>query len=431
MKLAIIADDLTGANDSGVQLARNGLKTTVLFDKDMEAARSYEAIAFDTDSRASEPLEAYTAVKAAAQFLLQSGFDHIFKKVDSTMRGNIGAELDAFYDALQPDFVMFAPGYPKNDRTVLHSSSYLKGIPLGETEIANDPKTPVTISNLTELIGLQSSHAAGTLTVDDLNLGASHLLRKLDEYAQQGIVYIVVDAMEEKHLEQILQDLKAAPYRLAWAGSAGLANYLPAYYGLPIRSQNLEIQGQPGLVLTVVGSVNRNSRKQLRYLLERSDIHAVSFESWRAVSSPADCEAEINRVYEEALRGAQQGLDVVIFSTGDPEHIQQAWTIGETAGFSRTDISNQIVKALAAVCAPLLEQNLFKGVSMSGGDTAKQVCLRWGIKGFELLDELEIGVPISTFLGKKELYVVTKAGGFGTEAVFGHAIDRLKGVHSE
>ena len=68
---------------------------------------------------------------------------------------------------------------------------------------------------------------------------------------------------------------------------------------------------------------------------------------------------------------------------------------------------------------------------MSGGDTAKQICERWGIKGFELQGELEIGVPISTFLGKEDLYVVTKAGGFGTEDVFIHAIQRLKGaVHA-
>ena len=49
MKLAIIADDLTGANDSGVQLARHGLKTTVLFDMDEKSVKNYEAVVFDTD----------------------------------------------------------------------------------------------------------------------------------------------------------------------------------------------------------------------------------------------------------------------------------------------------------------------------------------------------------------------------------------------
>ncbi|OWR32634.1 serine kinase [Saccharibacillus sp. O23] len=430
MKLAIIADDLTGANDSGVQLSRNGLKTTVLFDMDAEAVGTYEAVAFDTDSRAAEPRQAYDRVRAAAEFLLDSGFPDIFKKVDSTMRGNVGSEIDAVYDALKPDFVMFVPGYPKNNRTVLNSTLYLDGVPIGETEIAKDPKTPVTLSNLIELLELQTSRRIGKLTLDDLALGREHLLAELGRYAQEGAAYIVVDSTEERHLEQILADLKDAPYRLTWAGSAGLAHYLPAYYGLPSRTQTPRIDGQPGAVLTVVGSVNRNSRAQLRRLLERPDVHAVAFDSWKAVASPAEKEAEIRRVFDEALAGAERGLDVAVYSTGTPEHIEQAWRVGEAAGFERTEISNEIVKALADVCAPLLERGLFKGVSMSGGDTAKQVCLRWGIKGFELLDELEIGVPISTFLGKKGLYVITKAGGFGTERVFEHAIDKLRGVQA-
>src|SRR6476619_7377554 len=98
MKLAIIADDLTGANDSGVQLARHGLKTTVLFDLDEGNINKYEAVVFDTDSRSLTRKEAYNQVSRAANFLLNAGFTNIFKKLDSTMRGNIGAEIDALYD---------------------------------------------------------------------------------------------------------------------------------------------------------------------------------------------------------------------------------------------------------------------------------------------------------------------------------------------
>ncbi|MDO3412325.1 four-carbon acid sugar kinase family protein [Saccharibacillus sp. CPCC 101409] len=427
MKLAIIADDLTGANDSGVQLSRNGMKTTVLFDMDESRIGSYEAVAFDTDSRSVKADEAYRRVNAAARFLLDAGFRNIFKKVDSTMRGNIGAEIDALYDALKPDFVMFAPGYPKNNRTVLDSMLYLDGVPVGETEIAKDPKTPVTLSYLPDLLGKQTKRSIGTLTADDLVRGRAHIWSKLEQYRRDEVTYLVIDSTEERQLEQILADVKKAPYRLAWAGSAGLANYLPAYYELPSKPQRLEIEINRGPVLTVIGSVNRNSRAQLRHLLDGADVHAIPFESWKAVASGGEQEREIGRVYREALEAAERGRDVVIYSTGSPEHIEEAWRVGEAAGLDRTEISNEIVKALGAVCAPLLEENRFKGVSMSGGDTAKQICLRWGIKGFELLDELEIGVPISTFLGKEDLYVITKAGGFGTDRVFIHAMERLKG----
>lgn len=66
MKLAIIADDLTGANDSGVQLARHGLKTSVLFDMDEDHITKYDAVVFDTDSRSIAAEKAYERVAGAA-----------------------------------------------------------------------------------------------------------------------------------------------------------------------------------------------------------------------------------------------------------------------------------------------------------------------------------------------------------------------------
>lgn len=429
MKLAIIADDLTGANDSGVQLARHGLKTAVLFEMDGANTKHYEAVVFDTDSRSIKHTEAYEKVKQAAQFLVDAGFDFIFKKLDSTMRGNIGAEIDAIYDVLKPHFMMIAPGYPKNNREIHHSTHYLNKIPLGETEIAKDPKTPVTISYLPDLLQQQTDRAIAAITIDDLVQGEAHIADMLKQYADQGIPYLIIDSTEEEHLQQILAYTKHLPYQFAWVGSAGIANYLPEHYGISVKQKLSTIPANNGPILTVVGSVNINSRVQLNKLLEEGNVYAIPFESYKALSSPADREHEISKVYKLAYEKAVAGLDVVIYSTAEQADIEQAWKVGEAQGLSHTEISNEIVKAIGNVCSMLLEKQLFKGVSMTGGDTAKQICSLWGIKGFELLDELEIGVPISKFLGIEHLHVITKAGGFGSERVFIHAINKLKGDH--
>src|SRR4051812_12242875 len=102
MKFAIIADDLTGANDSGVQLAKIGLKTSVVFRRNMQAVREQEAVVINTDSRSISKGEAYRRVKEAAIILKAFSTEIIFKKVDSTLRGNIGNEIDAVYDVFQP-----------------------------------------------------------------------------------------------------------------------------------------------------------------------------------------------------------------------------------------------------------------------------------------------------------------------------------------
>lgn len=429
MKLAIIADDLTGANDSGVQLARHGLKTTVLFDMDEANVKHYEAVVFDTDSRSIDHEEAYDKVKQAAQFLLKSGFKSIFKKLDSTMRGNIGAEIDAVYDALQPDFMMIAPGYPKNNRVIRNSTHFLNGIPLGETEISKDPKTPVTVSYLPDLLKKQTKRDFGTVTVDDLAKGEQHIQNKLQKYFKSNIPYLIIDSVEEYQLEQILSFTKSLPYQFAWVGSAGIANYLPAYYEIPGKQNNLSIPANQGPILTVIGSVNKNSRAQLKALLESTTTYPIPFESYKAVSNESERKQEIEKVKQAAYTKAQEGHDVVIYSTAEQADIERAWQAGEANGLNHTAISNEIVKAMGMICADLLEKRSFKGVIMTGGDTAKQICSLWGIKGFELLDELEIGVPISAFLGVDNLYVVTKAGGFGSENVFMHAINKLKGAN--
>ncbi|OLO28156.1 hypothetical protein BTR23_17900 [Alkalihalophilus pseudofirmus] len=107
---------------------------------------------------------------------------------------------------------------------------------------------------------------------------------------------------------------------------------------------------------------------------------------------------------------------------------KKAREVGLSNGYNHTKTSNEIVKMLGGISSVLIEENLFKGIVMTGGDTAKQVCELWNVKGFYLHDELEIGVPISTLIGHDEIFVITKAGGFGKETVFVHAIDKLKGV---
>src|SRR5262245_12484195 len=98
--IAIVADDLTGASDAGVQFARQGLETLVLIDPRGLAADdgAVEVLAVDTDSRARPAAEAYRRAREAAEAIGRAGFNHLYKKVDSTLRGNVGAEIDAVMD---------------------------------------------------------------------------------------------------------------------------------------------------------------------------------------------------------------------------------------------------------------------------------------------------------------------------------------------
>ncbi|MEC0282269.1 four-carbon acid sugar kinase family protein [Terribacillus saccharophilus] len=429
MKLAIIADDLTGANDSGVQLARAGLETKVFLEQDYSAAEGAEAIVFDTDSRSIAPNEAYNKIKSITEFLLRAGFHSIYKKIDSTMRGNIGNEIKAFGDTIGTDFVIIAPGYPKNGRTVIDGNHYLNGVLLNQTEIAHDPKTPVHEAHIPTLLKGQIDEEIGLIPLEVIRSNEKIVQLLLHEFKKQNIKYVVADSDAEEDLQRLLELTNNSSYSIAWVGSAGLASYLPSYYGIQHKAnKELLIPSHDKPVLTVVGSVNKQSRNQLNLLLKETSTVGICLDSAKAVSSIEEREKEIKRIVEAAKVTAAKGLDTAIYTAGSKEDISHARETGRKQGLNETQVSNEIVKMLGEVIAKLIREELFNGLVMTGGDTAKQVCSLLDTNGFHLYDELEIGVPISAFIGKETLFVITKSGGFGKETVFIDAIKKLRGV---
>lgn len=430
MKLAIIADDLTGANDSGVQLAKYGLATSVFLKVDSESLSRNEAVVFDTDSRANDAEVAQSKVESVTEFLLAHQFENIYKKIDSTMRGNIGAEIIGFHNQLKTDFIFIAAAYPKNERTIINGHHYLKGKLLSETEIADDPVTPVKESHIPTLLEQQINEKVGLINLDQLHAGKAAILAYIKELKAAGITFVVVDSKVEEDLQLILEMTKEIPYSIGWVGSAGLANYLPKFLNIEQQQTDLEIINHDKPILTIVGSTNVNSRKQLQLLLNEENVHGIKMDSYKAVAHPEVKKAEMSRVFSEAKQAAKKGMDVVVYSAGEKEDIVQAREVGQVNGFDYKQTSYEIVVMIAGITSVLIEESLFQGVVMTGGDTAKQVSERWNVTGFRLYDELEIGVPISRFIGIDDIYVITKAGGFGTDTVFIKAIKRLRGVDS-
>lgn len=422
----MIADDLTGANDSGVQLARYGLNTSVLFKLD-ETAIDQEAVVIDTDSRWLLPNQAYDKVKAASQVLKSGSFDVIYKKVDSTLRGNLGAEIDALYEAFQPDFVVIAPAYPKNGRTTVKGIHYLHGKPLSETEIARDPKTPVRDSYIPSIVQNQSERPMALVTYEELRSGFDQVQVKLKQCQEDQIRYIIFDAEQEEDLRLIVQTMSRSGHSVCWVGSAGLANYLPEVYGLEPKQIKLDIPLDEKPVVLVVGSVSPTTRKQLDIVVEQPHIKGIELRSSLLVADEGSRNTEIQRGYEEAKRALENQVDIALFSSGRPEDIEEAQRLGKKNGMDESAVSNSISAALGTVTSRLIEACELKGLVLTGGDTAKQVCTQLGVTGFQLIAEVETGIPLGRTIGAKPMYAITKAGAFGTDLSLLHSIQKLKG----
>src|SRR5215218_239541 len=166
MRVAIIADDLTGAADTGVQLARAGYRTAVAFrDAPIPPARDLDAVALDTDSRAMPAGFAAKRVVEAGHAVRDARI--VYKKLDSTLRGPIAAELAAALEATGRHHAVVAPAFPSAGRTTVGGVQLVRGVPVHETEARDDPRTPVHEGHIPTLLAA-SFPSVLSLSAEDL-----------------------------------------------------------------------------------------------------------------------------------------------------------------------------------------------------------------------------------------------------------------------
>ncbi|MBP5224202.1 MAG: four-carbon acid sugar kinase family protein [Lachnospiraceae bacterium] len=232
MKLLLIADDFTGALDTGVQFVNAGARAEVfLTDKvDFAAYPDTEVFIVDTETRHLRPEAAYGAVFNLVKRAMGAGVETFYKKTDSGLRGNVGAEIEALSDALGRP-VVFAPAYPAMGRTVKDGVSYVDGVPVNESVFGRDPFDPVRVSRVRDLFRPQFDGVR------------------------------ILDAETDEELDKIAEKLVNNEAGKAVAGCAGLASFYVKYCKFEQRAET-EIMLNPP-VLAVCGSISSVSKAQV------------------------------------------------------------------------------------------------------------------------------------------------------------------------
>ncbi|MFA1820033.1 four-carbon acid sugar kinase family protein [Virgibacillus oceani] len=408
MKIAIIADDLTGACDTGAQLVNYDIKVSVAIQN--QNRFNADAIIYNTDSRSMEEKEAYLKVKEVCQEIKNEQFDIIYKKIDSTMRGNIGSELNALYDEFSPDFVFITPAHPNNGRVVRNGVHYLNGIELSETEVSKDPKTPVYEANISKMIHRASGKQVKHISYEKLRKGDEFLLNLLANWKKQGINYITIDATVEEDLKRILNILDEK-YSIVLCGSAGLINYLPEKYGYKMMKGKNELSVSNSPALFVIGSISRTGRMQLNHLINNTDVVRVEMDAVEIIKGGAAKEHELKRIFSVIKLALKKNNSVALCSSSNVESTK---AIGLEKGISAIEISNEISNELGDLTIEVIKENNIKNLFLTGGDTAQQVFVKLGIESYRLVGQLELGVPIGKANNSSLLNTITKAGNFGT-----------------
>lgn len=234
IKLAAIADDLTGANDTALQFAKKGLRTRVELSSpsvSVDAQCPAEVIAIDADSRDAKTSQVYAQIRTLAEQVKALAPLAVYKKMDSTLRGNWVTEAKAIADVLQPELVIVAPAYPQNGRITVGGFCFLDGHPLELTEIAHAPKNPVQSSYLPHLLQATMPELEVTiLRFDKMQQGVEAVREFLQMQKRAGCRWFVADIAEDANFLTLMKAVHGYQ-NILWVGSAGLAEYLPQFYG--------------------------------------------------------------------------------------------------------------------------------------------------------------------------------------------------------
>ncbi len=405
MRRILVADDLTGASDAGVQFTKKGLRTVVWLDhggplEDEEA----DVVVVDMDSRAIPPDEAYGRMQRLLRHLAPLRPREIVKKMDSTLRGNVGPELRALLEALPDAFAVVCPAYPKNGRVALDGILSVNGVRVDQSDFGRDLFSPVRDPRIASHLWGETVH----LGLDDVRAGRERLAQRLARARSAGVRVAIADAERDDDLVA-LTALDDGRDDLLWVGSAGLIEMLDREAVVPGETVRVPVVRDP--VVFVIGSISAMTQEQLAFARDDPGFHAELIDPLDLLSGSAAIDDAV-RATAVAL---EDGSDAIVALVGERSRVEAALSDAASRGWDARAAGAALRERLVAMADSLVGEGAT--VVLSGGDVARAFCERRGIRGMRMLAETAPGIPISRAIGA-DLFLVTKAGGFGHPATY-------------
>jgi uncharacterized protein YgbK (DUF1537 family) len=380
MLVTLIADDLTGACDAGALFAGRG--PVGVFVAPASPDSEWNTAVVDTESRGLAPAAAANVVRAAARRLgprLTAGL--LFKKIDSTLRGPIGAELEALLEASGRRTALLCPSFPAQGRAVVEGTLLVNGTPAHASPIARDPAYPGSTSDVVDIVRRGTVRPVSFLPLDRVR-GDGDALAQTIRDARDHV--IVADALTDGDLDA-LAGATLGCSEVALAGSAGLARAVADVHGLAGAPSPLP-RGQAWLI--VAGSLHPATRAQIRHL-EASGVTGVRLDGAR----DPDTGPLVERI---------KGGRPVFIATSDVVAVGPG---ARDAARSR----------LAALAARILADSRPDLIVVTGGETAMELLRIVGAARLELSGVPANGLALGDAVvdSTSRLPLLTKAGGFG------------------
>ena len=420
-KYIVIADDLTGSNATCSLFKKIGLRAASILKLQGDINYDVDVISYSTASRGLDKEEAYKKVSEAIKILKNKDVLVYNKRIDSTLRGNIGTEINAMLDNLEDDRIaVVIPSYPDSGRIVVNKTMLVNGVLLENSDAGKDPKTPIKISCVESLIQKGIKYSSTYFTLSDIEQPIEEIAKKIQEAIKKSRV-LIFDAVNNEDIIKISKAIIHSDINIITVDPGPFT----LYYSKELQKKNhLEKK-----ILMVIGSVTATTKKQIEYILQEEDIFLVKMKV-EDFFEKETCLKEIERVIAYIKKGiASYDLFLVTTSPIGDEKKADLQKLAENLNTTVEEISKIIANTLTETVVKILkETEKFEGVYSSGGDITIALLEKLKAIGVEIREEV---IPLAAYgrlIGGDfpNLKLVSKGGMVGDEKTIKLCLHKIK-----
>ena len=420
-RVLMIADDLTGANANCSLMKKIGLRAASFLGTNIsQIPKNIDVVAATTDSRAMTSKQSYKEVAKKVKLFKDEDIILYSKRIDSTLRGNLGAELQAYQDSLAEKRVAIAvPAYPNSGRIVINGTMYVNGNLLVNTDAGKDPKMPVISSKVIDNFKKSYKGRIKEVFIEDIEKGLEHLINLIKSYSKDFDL-IIFDTISNSHISLIAKAVSKSEIKYISVDPGPFSTELTS-----LLYKRLHIQTK---ALAVIGSVTQITIDQLKELKKNYKHYEVKVDPIKLMNM-GTIQDEISRALK-LIKGNIEKVDLAILTT-TPENLEDRLNlieISKETGISVDDLSLIISRGLANIAKQILEDNeTFSGIFSSGGDITVALAEELLSTGIEIKQEV---VPLAAYgrvIGglRPGLKIVSKGGMVGDEKTMVKCVETI------
>jgi len=414
MQSIIVADDMTGSNVSNSLLAKDGFEVGTVSDIDnLDSYDSYDVLGVHTDSRGLSSKDAYNKVFDYVSKLKINELKFFSKRIDSTLRGNNGTEIDAMLDALDDEEIaIVVPSFPSSGKIVIGNYMLVNGVPLEMTDVKNDPVSPVSSSRVASVLEEQTNKEIGTISMETILLGTDAIKNTIQALKENNVKIIIADACTNEDIESIANATIESGIKFISADPGPFTYYLVK----KLESQR-KIKNQQKL-LFVVGTVSTIAISQIRRLRMDQDPYVVKINAKKLLYESTRDEEKV-RVKNDVIKHLDDNEMFLIATMINSEDKLDLKAEAKKAGITKFEASETISNNIAHIGYLIANEmgDSLGGVYTSGGDITQAFLDYTHTDGIKIKNEIIPLAVYGTIMGGKLAgkSIVTKGGLIGDE----------------